>query len=169
MGLDPLTLGIGLAAAGSVLGAGASIMQGQQQKQQAEVSAELERRRGAQEQDAAVAQAEKIRKAARQQQASATASLAASGVSVGEGTAVRIGNEILRTGEEDAYQTILSGRRTQSSSVQQAGLISTAGRNAATAGVIGAGTSLLSGAGGIARAGWRTAAPVEERSTMWRP
>ncbi|WP_439671449.1 Phage protein [Cupriavidus necator] len=153
MGFDPLTIGIGLAAAGSVLGAGAAIVQGQQQKAQAETQAELTRRDAAQQQDAALAQAEKIRRAGRQQHAEATANLAASGVSIGAGTPLRISNEIYRTSEQDAYQTILSGRRANDAGAAQAGMLETAGQNAATAGYLNAGTSLLSGAA-AAYTGW---------------
>ena len=155
MGLDPLTIGIGLAAAGSVIGAGASIMAGQQQKEAADTQAELTRRQGAQDKDAAVAQAEKIRKAARQQQAEATANLAASGVSVGAGTPLRISNEIYKTSEQDAYQTILSGNRAYGSGATQANMLESSGANAATAGYLNATSSLLGGAASAYKAGWK--------------
>lgn len=154
MGLDPLTLGIGLAVAGSVVGAGSAIMGGIQQKEAADTNAELTRRQAAQEKDAAVAQAEKIRRAGRQQQAEATANLAASGISVGAGTPIRISNEIYRTSEQDAYQTILSGARAQTSGNIQAGMLNASGDNAMTSGLINAGGSLLGGAAATYKAGW---------------
>lgn len=160
MGLDPLTLGIGLAVASSVVGAGAAVMSGQQQKEAAETNAELTRRQAAQEKDAAVAQAEKIRKAARQQQAEATANLAASGISVGSGTPIRISNEIYKTSEQDAYQTILSGTRAQTAGGIQAGMLETAGQNAATTGYLNAGSSLLGGAASAYKAGWARKTPT---------
>ncbi|AMR77262.1 hypothetical protein [Cupriavidus nantongensis] len=166
MGFDPLTIGIGLAAAGSVLGAGAAIVQGRQQKAQAETQAELTRRDAAQQQDAALAQAEKIRRAGRQQQAETTANLAASGVSIGAGTPLRISNEIYRTSEQDAYQTILSGRRAQTAGDIQAGMLNASGNNAMTTGMLSAGGSLLSGAASAYKSGWRTkGAPVTDLST----
>ena len=165
MGLDPLTLGIGVAAVGSVLGAGAAVMQGQQAADQAEFQAAVSERQAAENRDAAVAQAEKIRRAARQQQGEATAALAASGVSLGTGTALRISNEIYRTSEEDAYQTILSGRRAYNAGAAQAGLLRSSGQNAAAAGVINAGSSLLSTAGSALRRGWQAPAPVVDRSS----
>lgn len=136
--------------------AGAAIYAGQQQKATAETNAELTRRQAAQEQDAAVAQAEKIRKAGRQQQAEATANLAASGVSVGSGTPVRISNEIYKNSEQDAYQTILSGNRVYAAGQAQAGLLDAAGSAAATTGYLNAGTSLLSAAGKTFKPGWKT-------------
>lgn len=162
MGIE--TLALTALAAGSVLGAGSAIMSGIQQRQAADTQAELTRRQTAQEADAAVAQAEKIRKAARQQQAEATANLAASGVSVGSGTPLRISNEIYRTSEQDAYQTILSGRRAQTAGDIQAGMLETAGQNAATTGYLNAGTSLLSGAALAYRKGWTNKATTANGS-----
>lgn len=163
MGVETILLGA--AVAGSVLGAGASIMQGQQAADQAEYQAGIAEQRAAQERDAAVAQAEKIRRAARQQQGEATAALSASGVSLGSGTALRISNEIYRTSEEDAYQTILSGRRAYDAGAAQAGLLRSSGQNSATAGFVNAGSSLLSTAGSALRRGWRAPAPVVERGS----
>lgn len=151
---------VALLAAGTALAAGSAIYGGIQQKQAADTQAELTRRQAAQNADTAVAQADKIRKAARQQQAEATANLAASGVSVGSGTPIRISNEIYKTSEQDAYQTILSGNRAQASGDIQAGMLETAGQNAATAGYLNAGSSLLSGAASAYKAGWRTKTPT---------
>lgn len=157
---------VALLAAGTALAAGSAIYGGIQQQQAASTQAELTRRQSAQEADAAVAQAEKIRKAARQQNAEATANLAASGVSVGSGTPIRISNEITRTSEQDAYQTILSGRRAYDSGISQAGMLNASGDNAMTTGLLSAGGSLLSGAASTYKAGWRTkGAPVVDRST----
>lgn len=141
--------------AASALSAGAAIYAGESQKSAADDRAELARRQAAQDQDAAVAQADKIRKAARQQQAEATASLAASGVSVGTGTPIRISQEIYKTSEQDAYQTILSGNRAYQSGQTQAGLLENEGQAAATGGYLSAGGSLLSGAASASKAGWK--------------
>lgn len=59
---------------------------------------------------AAVVQADRIRRLARNQASEANAALAASGVNVGEGTAVRINEEIISNAEEDAALTIFNGR-----------------------------------------------------------
>lgn len=157
---------VALLAAGTALAAGSAIYGGIQQKQAADTQAELTRRQAVQEKDAAVAQAEKIRKASRQQQAEATANLAASGISVGSGTPIRISNEIYKTAEQDAYQTILSGTRAQTAGGIQAGMLESSGNNAMTTGLLSAGGSLLSGAASSYKAGWRTkGAPVVDRST----
>lgn len=151
---------VALLAAGTALAAGSAIMGGIQSKQAAGVQAELATRQAAQEKDAAVAQAEKIRRAGRQQQAEATANLAASGVSIGAGTPLRISNEIYRTSEQDAYQTILSGTRAQTAGEIQAGMLNSQGSNAMTAGILNAGSSLLSGAAATYKAGWAKKTPT---------
>lgn len=151
---------VALLAAGTALAAGSAIYGGIQQQKAADTQAELTRRQTAQEADAAVAQAEKIRRAGRQQQAEATANLAASGISVGSGTPIRISNEIYRTSEQDAYQTILSGTRAQTAGDIQAGMLSSAGQNAATTGYLNAGSSLLGGAAASYKAGWAKKTPT---------
>ena len=128
----------------AVASAGGSIYSGMQQQQAADTNAELSRRQGAQEKDAAVAQAEKIRKAARAQAGQANAALAASGVAIGEGTAVRINEQIYRDSEDDAYSTLLTGTRRQQSSNDQAGILTSQGNAAMTGGMINAGASVLS-------------------------
>jgi len=158
MGIEAGVLAAYAAVAAAVVGAGTAIYTSQEQKSAADDNAELQRRQAAQEKDAAVAQAEKIRKAARQQQAEATANLAASGISVGNGTPIRISNEIYRTSEQDAYQTILGGNRAYQAGQTQSGLLETQGQAAATAGYLNAGSSLLSGAASAYKAGWKTPA-----------
>lgn len=156
---------VALLAAGTALAAGSAIYGGISANQQAKTQAELASRQAAQERDAAVAQAEKIRRSAQRQKASANAGLAASGVSLGSGTALRISNEIDRMAEQDAYQTILSGNRAYASGQAEAGMLRTSGSNALTGGFLNAGSSLLSGAAQTYKAGWKAGAPVVERSS----
>lgn len=158
MGIEAGVLAAYAAVAAAAVGAGAAIYQGQQQKATAETNAELTRRQAAADQDAAVAQAEKIRRAGKAQQAEANAALAASGVSVGEGTAVRIGREIATNTEKDAMQTILSGARRAVSGEAEAGMLRSQGSAASTAGYLNAGSSLLAGASAYARSGWKSQA-----------
>lgn len=158
MGVEAGVLAAYAAVAAAAVGAGAAIYQGQQQKQTAETNAELTRRQAAADQDAAVAQAEKIRRAGKAQQAEANAALAASGVSIGEGTAVRIGREIVTNTEKDAMQTILSGARRAASGEAEAGMLRSQGSAASTAGYLNAGSSLLAGASSFARSGWKSQA-----------
>ncbi|HHP1668439.1 TPA: hypothetical protein ACR6OL_002748 [Klebsiella pneumoniae] len=142
--------------ASSVLAAGGAVASGQQQKKmanyqaaQAEVDAEASKA-------AAKVEAERIRKAGRQQASSANAALAASGVETGEGTALRVTSGITGDAEQDAYQTILNGVNSSNRLQAQAQADRISGSNAATAGNISAGSSLLS-AGGTAYSGWKKA------------
>lgn len=142
-GISAVTVGY-IAAAAAVVGAAASIYQGEQAKNAAEANAELSRREGAQQQDAAVAQAEKIRKAARAQAGAANAALAGSGVSIGDGTAVRINEQIYKDSESDAFNTLLTGSRRQATSNAQSSILINQGQAAQTGGYLNAGASLLS-------------------------
>jgi hypothetical protein len=130
--------------AAMVASAAGSIYTGVQASQAADDNAELSRRQGVQEKDAAVAQAEKIRKAARAQAGAANASLAASGVAIGDGTPVRINEQIYKDSEDDAYSTLLTGTRRQNSANDQAGIMNSQGNAAMVGGLINAGTSVLS-------------------------
>lgn len=130
--------------AAAVTAAGASIYSGVQQKKAMDANAELARREGNQEADAAVAQAEKIRRAGRAAASQANAAMAASGVAIGEGTALRINEQIYKDSEDDAFSTLLTGVRRQRSANDQAGLMEYEGRSARTAGFLNAGASLLS-------------------------
>jgi hypothetical protein len=143
-----------IAAAAAVVGAAASVYQGAQAQNAADANAELQRREGEQQKDAAMAQADKIRKAARAQAGAANAALAASGVSVGDGTAVRINEQIYQDSEQDAYNTLLTGSRAQRTANNQANVITAQGNSAMISGALNAGSSLL--AGGANYAKWKT-------------
>lgn len=149
MGVDPITL----MAISTAMTAGGALYQGMQQQDAADTNAELARRQGNQEADAALAQAEKIRKAARQQAGQARAALATSGVSVGEGTAVRINEQIYQDAESDAYSTLLTGARRKQAANDEAAIYRQQGSNAMTAGLINAGSSVLAGGARIGQ--WR--------------
>lgn len=131
--------------AGTTMSAGATIMQGQQAKQSADANAELMRRQGEADKDAAVAQAEKIRKASRYEIGAANAANAASGVDLNWGTPVRINEQINRNAESDAYATILTGARRQTSANDQAMLTSAAGSATANASLLAAGGKVANG------------------------
>ncbi|WP_139512676.1 hypothetical protein [Klebsiella michiganensis] len=152
---DPLTVGLVAGGASLLSGAGAVVSGLQQQKManyqasQAEADAEAEKA-------SAKVEAERIRKAGRQQASAANAALAASGVDTGEGTALRVTSGITGDAEQDAYQTIFNGINTSNRLRSQAQADRISGSNAATAGYISAGSSLLS-AGSKAYSGWVTA------------
>lgn len=106
---------------------------------------------------AATVQADRIRRLARSQVSQANASLAASGVAVGEGTAVNINEEIYANAEEDAVMTELNGQNAKKRGYVDAGNISLVGsqaRNAANSQAIG---SVLS-AGTQAGMAWKASA-----------
>ncbi len=166
-----------IAAAGA--GTAATVYGQQQAAEQAEEAAEAQGRQIAtqagQEIDASNAQAERIRRAARQQQGEAMAALSASGVSVGEGTALKISEEIYKDSESDALNTIISGNRGANHLSEQGRQILQQGRNAKKAANINSFGTILGGATSAANAsGWRSAgagwsgtqapAPVVDRS-----
>lgn len=155
MGVFAIPLLIGATALQTI----GSIQQGEAAADLANAQAQQQNLQAAQERDAAVAQAEKIRRAGRATAAQADAAFAASGVSVGEGTPVRINEQITRDAEEDAYNTILTGTRRGASLDTEAGFTRRAGRNSRTAGYFGAAGSLLQGASSYAQ--WRGRAPAQ--------
>ncbi|ECW0140348.1 hypothetical protein F3E67_18720 [Salmonella enterica subsp. salamae] len=140
----------------SVLSAGGAIYSGQQQKKMANYQAAQAEADAETSKAAARVEADRIRKAGREQAAAANASLAASGVETGEGTALRITSGITGDAEQDAFQTILNGANQSARLNAQASADRISGRNASTSGYISAGSSLLS-AGSKAYSGWVTA------------
>lgn len=149
---DPVTLMV--IATG--ISAGSSIMQGQQAKQMADKQAEQATLEGMYRMDAAKSQAEKIRKAGKFQQGEAKASLAASGVKLGDGTPLEIQRTITQNVEQDALTAILNGQRAQSSANTEAELLHQSGRNAQMNGVLNAGSTVLSAGADYKRGGWKT-------------
>lgn len=142
--------------ASSVLAAGGAVASGQQQKKMANYQAAQAEADAEASKAAAKVEAERIRKAGRQQASAANAALAASGVDTGEGTALRVTSGFTGDAEQDAYQTILNGVNSSNRLQAQAQADRISGSNAATAGNISAGSSLLS-AGGTAYSGWKKA------------
>jgi hypothetical protein len=140
--------------AATAVSATAALYNADTQKNTAEANAELARRQGEQEKDAAVAQAEKIRKAAQATAGQANAAMAASGVSIGEGTPLRINEKIYQDSESDAYSTLLTGTRAQASASAQSSLLESQGQSAMTAGYLNAGATVLSSAASYGK--WKT-------------
>lgn len=142
--------------ASSVLAAGGAVYSGQQQKKMSNYQAAQAEADAQASQKAARVEADRIRKAGARQAAAANAAAAASGVEAGEGTALRVTSGIAGDAEQDAYQTILNGVNSSNRLQAQAQADRISGSNAATAGNISAGSSLLS-AGGTAYDGWKKA------------
>lgn len=159
MGLEAMMV------ATTMISAGGAIYSGIQQDKAAKANAELLRRHGEADKDAAVAQAEKIRKAARYQAGQANAALAASGVDVGAGTALRINEDIYQNSEGDAYSALLTGTRRQRAASDEGAILRHQGRAAKIGGFLQAGGSVLSM--GARASGWKAAAaaPIVERSS----
>lgn len=124
--------------AGTALSAGATIMNGQQQKKMADYNAQVAEEEGNQAKADSLIQAEKVRRAARAQQGEARSALAASGVDVGVGTAEQIQADIGTRGEEDALSLILSGGRKARTLDSEAGMQRAAGSAAATGATVSA-------------------------------
>lgn len=132
----------------------ATLYQADTAKNTADANAELARREGEQVKDNAVAQAEKIRKAGQAAAGRANAALAGSGVSIGEGTALRINEEIYRDSESDAYSTLLTGTRRQRNAEDSALMSEYEGKAAQTGGYLNTAASLLST--GASYGQWKT-------------
>lgn len=113
-----------------------------------------------QAQDAATAEAERIRAAARRQRAEAAAAYSASGVSVAEGTPLKIDQEIARGGELDALNTIISGGRGADSLTRESAAFGAqAGAIKRAANTQSFSTVMSSGKQAISASGWRANGP----------
>lgn len=146
-----------------------AIQQGNQQGAMNDYQARQGQADAQAEHEAGEVRADKVRKAGKAQQSEARASLAASGVEVGAGTAVKIVQDIGRNAEEDAQQQLLQGLRTAARLDSEAQASTIAGSNARTSGYMRAGGALFEGA---IKSGWPSVrqpsvqppAPIEDRS-----
>lgn len=154
MGIETALLAAYAAIAATAVGATSALYSADSQKNAAEANAEMSRRQGNAEKDAAIAQAEKIRKAGRAATGQANAAMAASGVSISEGTPLRINEQINKDVEDDAYTTLLTGVRRQRSAEEQGMLMIAEGDAAKTAGYLDAGATILNGASSYGK--WKT-------------
>lgn len=139
----------------SVMG---QLSQGQAQKDMYAAQAQATVNDAAYRSDAATAQAEKIRKAGKAQIGEANASLAASGVKLGQGSALEVKKSIIQNSEEDALSAILSGKRTVAAADKEASMLNQAGDNAVTNSYMGAAGTVLSAGGNYMRGGWKMSA-----------
>lgn len=141
-------------AAAAAVGAYASIQSAENQKDWNEYQGKQAEADAKAEKSAAEVQAEKIRKMARINAGEATASLAGSGVDVGEGTALNINSEIYGRAEEDAVMTIFGGSDRAARGNAEAAGYRLKGKQAQQAGYLNA-TSTILGAAGTAAKGWK--------------
>lgn len=99
--------------------------------------------------DNAQASASRIRRAGRRARGETLAGIAASGIKVGQGSALDVEREVMTDYETDAALAILNGERAGRGAESQADMTRRAGRDARRASYWGATSSLLSaGAGG---------------------
>jgi hypothetical protein len=126
--------------AATAVSAGGSIIGGQQR------AGELNSQAG-QVMAAGEDQARKIRRQSQADRGSAVAAMAASGVEIGQGSALETERQILTIGEEDAMMTLLGARQQASSLRRQASAEKVDGWLNATSTVLG-GASKMPGWGG---------------------
>lgn len=155
--------------ASAAMSATSAISEGKQKKDYANFQANQANADAQAEREQGVVEAGKIRKQGKYTSAEATSSLAASGVEVGAGTALKIDQQIARNTEEDALQQILFGTRKGARLDQEATGLRAAGKNAQRAGFMKATGSLLSAGASLSSPGWKRVAmeqapaPVEDR------
>lgn len=153
---DPLTA---MMAASTVVSASGSVMQGNAQKQASYAQAAQEEVQANDVQAQGYQQAKRIRAQGDSNKSAATASLAASGVDVSQGTANDVRTKIDQNAEQDALNTILSSDAKATTLRTQAGLDRQSGNGAQQAGMLGAlGSVLRGGAMAASKNGWKSAA-----------
>lgn len=171
---DPVTA---LAVAGTGLQVVGQVKQGRAAQRQADQDAARMEYQAAIEQDNAIATSEQIRRQGVRDRGQTVAAIGASGVKIGDGSALDAEREVMTDAETDAYLAILNGDRAARGLRSDAAATRRAGREARRASQIGAFSSLLSaGSQGLRASGWRSAgpgfsgtqapAPIEDRS--WR-
>lgn len=106
---------------------------------------------------AAIVQADRIRRLARNQASQANASLAASSVEVGAGTALNINEEITGNAEEDAALTIFNGQQQKQRGYVDASNVALGGKQSQAAANSQAFGTVLS-AGAQAGLAWKASA-----------
>lgn len=145
-----------LMAASTAVSVIGTVASGQQQKAMYKAQSQQAQNEAAYAADAAKAQAEKIRRMGRIQRSETSAALAGAGVKLGEGTALEIDKDITERVEEDAFATILSGRRALQAGDAQSSLLRTAGNNAERNSYMQAGATVLQAGATFGKAGWKS-------------
>lgn len=141
---DPVTMTLAAVSAGSQVG------QARGAKSQAYAEAGQMDYQAALDRDNAALEAGMIRRAGERERGQTLAGIVASGVKIGEGSALDAEREVMENAAEDEYLTILQGERSARALELSARQRRAAGRAAKRAGYIGAATSLLSaGANGF--------------------
>lgn len=149
-----------IATAAAIAGTAYTAYSSQQAGKQASLNADAQSEQSQADADnaasAANVQADRIRRLARNQASEANASLAASGVEVGAGTAVNINEDIIGNAEEDAAMTIFNGQNQKKRGSVDASNIALNGKQAQSSANSQAAASVLAG-GSSAYYGWKAA------------
>lgn len=146
-----------LQAIGTVMSVAGAMGQGEQRSAYANYQADQAVADAQAERGAAQVRAEKLRKMGKAQQSEARASLAASGVETGAGTAVTIDKRIGANAELDAQTELLTGQNRAARLEGDAAAFRYQADQAKSAAKWNAATSLLAGGSKIA-GGWKTGA-----------
>lgn len=154
MGVETAIIAASLAA--TAFSAYSTVQSGKQASLNADAQSEQAQLDADNAASAAVVQADRIRRLARNQAGEANASLAASGVEVGAGTAVNINEDIIGNAEEDAAMTIFNGQNQKKRGYVDASNIALNGSQAQSSANSQAASSVLAG-GSSAYFGWKAA------------
>lgn len=149
-----------VAASAAIIGTTYSVYSTEQAGKQASLNADAQAEQAQNDANdaasAATVQADRIRRLARSQASEANASLAASGVEVGAGTALNINEDIIGNAEEDAAMTIFNGQNAKKRGYVDASNIALNGQQSRSAANGQALSTLVSGAS-TAYLGWKAA------------
>ena len=159
---DPLTM---IVASAGVQAVG-SVAQGRAAKSQAYGEARQMEYQAAVERDNAAAEAGMIRRMGERARGETLAGVVASGLKIGEGSALDAERQVMEDTEIDAQLALLTGDRTARSLKASASQRRAAGRAASRAGYMQGVTSLLSaGARGLSPGAQQSPAPIIYRDT----
>lgn len=161
---EPTTIMLASAAASAV----GQVQQGRAAAEAGDANARSLNYQASVERDNAQAEASAIRRAGARARGETLAGIAASGVQVGQGSALDAEREVMSDTETDAMMAILNGDRAARGLNQQARAARQAGRQAKSAAMLGAATSLLSAGGQAYKSGMfnkSSPAPYDYRGT----
>ncbi len=151
MGFDPVTVGLILTAAGTAVGAVSSLEQGRAQKKMAQYNAAVARQSADAAVEAAAHEELRTREEAKRLRGRMMALYGKSGVTM-EGSPLEVMEEAAAQEEIDIWTIRRTGATSASQHRSQAQLSAMKGESAHKAGIYGAGTSLLHGAGAYMKA-----------------
>lgn len=150
---------VSMFATATAVQVGGNILQGQAARRQANDAAAQSDYQAAVEADNAQLEARMIRRQGARQRGETLSSIAAAGVKIGEGSALDAERQVMEDAAHDEYMALLTGQRRATAFRQEASNQRRAGRDAWRAGLINAGSSLLSAGSNFNKA-WGSRGPV---------